>query len=222
LDARFVAFDAEFVTVEVDEVQLDTRGQQVIGREGRQVIARISLLAEAPALADGSNTVNNGEASGNKPNGKKTGKSTDAGAKDPGAWKSEIKLPAVNLPMNSKTRDIQPNANLPENVTMELQGVNVIPLTLLCDDYILPSEQVVDYVTRFSGLTADDLNPAVSTHALIPHRSAILKLRSYLDRNCIFVGHGLQKDFETANIYVPPEQVSHPILHETLMPHLLI
>jgi hypothetical protein len=153
-------------------------------------------------------TSNSGDAGANNKNAsKKTGKSSDNGSKEQGVWKSEIKLPAVNLPMNSMTRHIQPNASLPESTKKELLGANVVPLTLLCDDYILPSEKVVDYVTRFSGLTADDLNPAISTHALIPHRSAILKLRSYLDRNCIFVGHGLQKDFETANIYVPPEQV---------------
>ena len=28
-----------------------------------------------------------------------------------------------------------------------------------------------------------------------------------MDSGCIFVGHGLTKDFETANIFVPPEQV---------------
>lgn len=207
LDARFVAFDAEFVTVEVDEVQLDTRGQQVIGREGRQVIARISLLAEAPLNLDVQNANNADTASGSKSTGKKNNKATDVNSREQGAWKSEIKLPVINLPMNSQTRHIQPNPNISEEARKELLEANVIPLTLLCDDYVLPSEPVVDYVTRFSGLTADDLNPAISSHALIPHRSAILKLRSYRDRNCIFVGHGLQKDFETANIHVPPEQV---------------
>ena len=34
----FVAFDAEFVTVEVEEIIMGTNGKQVTGREGRQVI----------------------------------------------------------------------------------------------------------------------------------------------------------------------------------------
>jgi hypothetical protein len=78
---------------------------------------------------------------------------------------------------------------------------------LLVDDYILPSEPVIDYVTRFSGVVPEDLNPSQSRHAVVPYRTAYLKLRFFLDRGCIFVGHGLQKDFETANIFVPPDQV---------------
>ena len=78
---------------------------------------------------------------------------------------------------------------------------------LLVDDYILPSEPVIDYVTRFSGIVPEDLNPSQSRHAVVPYRTAYLKLRFFLDKGCVFVGHGLQKDFETANIFVPPEQV---------------
>ena len=52
-----------------------------------------------------------------------------------------------------------------------------VPLMLLSDDYVLPAEPIVDYVTRFSGLTREDLDPAVSAHAVITHRAAILKLR---------------------------------------------
>ena len=78
---------------------------------------------------------------------------------------------------------------------------------LLVDDYILPSEPVIDYVTRFSGIMPEDLNPSQSRHAVVPYRTAYLKLRYFLDKGCVFVGHGLQKDFETANIFVPPEQV---------------
>ena len=80
---------------------------------------------------------------------------------------------------------------------------------VLVDDYILPSEPVIDYVTRFSGIVPEDLNPSQSRHAVVPYRTAYLKLRYFLDKGCVFVGHGLQKDFETANIFVPPDQVPH-------------
>lgn len=80
-------------------------------------------------------------------------------------------------------------------------------MRILADDYILPVEPVLDYVTRFSGITAEDLNPNTSQHSLLTQRAAYLKLRYFIDRKCIFVGHGLQKDFETANIFIPPEQI---------------
>jgi PAB-dependent poly(A)-specific ribonuclease subunit 2 len=66
---------------------------------------------------------------------------------------------------------------------------------------------VVDYLTRFSGLTHDDLEPATSRHHLVTPRAAYLKLRYLVDRGCILVGHGLRKDFRTINIFVPGCQV---------------
>lgn len=85
-------------------------------------------------------------------------------------------------------------------------------MRIIADDYILPVEPVLDYVTRFSGITEEDLNQATSKHSLLTQRSAYLKLRYFIDAKCVFVGHGLQKDFETANIFVPPEQVGLPLL----------
>lgn len=80
-------------------------------------------------------------------------------------------------------------------------------LRIVADDYIIPSETIVDYLTRFSGLVAEDLQPAVSRNAVVPNRTAYLKLRFFADNGCIFVGHGLDKDFETANIFVPRDQI---------------
>lgn len=133
-----IAFDGEFVTVALEQSEVSANGQRVVSEEGRQILARMSLLH------------------GGKP-------SLQSGEED--------------------------------------------PLELLADDYILPMEPVLDYVTRFSGIVAEDLNPLTSKHAILTHRAAYLKLRYFIDRKFIFVGHGLQKDFETANIFVPPEQV---------------
>lgn len=130
-----VAFDGEFVSVELERAVVSARGARVVAAESRQVLARMSLVEGG----------------------------------------------LVGLP--------------PET------------LRVLVDDYILPSEAIVDYVTRFSGIVAEDLQPAVSRHAVVTNRTAYLKLRFFVDRGCCFVGHGLQKDFETANIVVPSDQV---------------
>jgi len=78
---------------------------------------------------------------------------------------------------------------------------------VLVDDYILPREPVVDYLTRFSGIVAKDLHPKQSPHHLVTMRSAYLKLRLMVERGCIFVGHGLGQDFLMVNLFVPPSQI---------------
>ena len=78
---------------------------------------------------------------------------------------------------------------------------------VIFDDHVQPNEEVSDYLTRFSGIVEDDLNPKRSKHHLITSRAAYLKLRCLVDRGCIFVGHGLQQDFWTANLAVPPTQI---------------
>jgi len=75
------------------------------------------------------------------------------------------------------------------------------------DDHVLPQEQVVDFLTRFSGIVAEDLDLVRSRHRIISTRSAYLQLRYILDQGCIFVGHGLKQDFSTVNLVVPPNQI---------------
>jgi PAB-dependent poly(A)-specific ribonuclease subunit 2 len=83
----------------------------------------------------------------------------------------------------------------------ELEGVPFI------DDYIASVEPVVNYLTEFSGIEPDDLDPELSRHNLVTLKTAYKKLRLLLDMGCIFVGHGLKKDFRIINLLVPPEQV---------------
>ena len=47
---------------------------------------------------------------------------------------------------------------------------------VIIDDYVTQPEVVVDHATRFSGLTAADLDPATSAHHLVPLRVAYVGL----------------------------------------------
>eukprot|EP00658_Telonema_sp_P-2_P026105 TRINITY_DN2052_c0_g1_i2.p1 TRINITY_DN2052_c0_g1~~TRINITY_DN2052_c0_g1_i2.p1 ORF type:complete len:1233 (-),score=291.67 TRINITY_DN2052_c0_g1_i2:287-3985(-) len=79
--------------------------------------------------------------------------------------------------------------------------------TALMDDYIATREHVEDYLTRYSGLRAGDLDPGQSQHHLLPLKAVYKKLAYMVSMGVIFIGHGLKSDFHTINILVPPSQV---------------
>ncbi|MCO5591527.1 hypothetical protein L7F22_045512 [Adiantum nelumboides] len=75
------------------------------------------------------------------------------------------------------------------------------------DDYIRTREKDCRLPHPVLGHRNGDLDPATSKHTLVPLKVAYKKLRVLVDRGCVFVGHGLSKDFRIINIHVPPSQV---------------
>ena len=63
-------------------------------------------------------------------------------------------------------------------------------LRVVLDDYILCEDPVADYLSRFSGLSREDLDVETSQHHLVPLKDAYSRLRHLVDRGCVFVGHG--------------------------------
>ena len=88
-----------------------------------------------------------------------------------------------------------------------LRGTGVDEGLPFINDYITIREDIVDYLTKYSGVAKGDLDPQYSPHTLVPLKVAYKKLWLLVNLGCIFVGHGLPKDFRTINIHVPKAQV---------------
>lgn len=77
----------------------------------------------------------------------------------------------------------------------------------LIDDYVEAKEPVVDYLTRFSGVSAGDLDPGRSPYTVRPLKTVYKKLLALVEAGVVFVGHGLKKDLRVLNFAVPAQQV---------------
>lgn len=85
-----------------------------------------------------------------------------------------------------------------------VRGNSGVPLI---DDYIIETEPIVDYLTQYSGIHLGDLSAEHSTYHLQSIKQVSIKLRSLIDHQCKFIGHGLKNDFLMINVYVPAEQI---------------
>jgi PAB-dependent poly(A)-specific ribonuclease subunit 2 len=55
------------------------------------------------------------------------------------------------------------------------------------------------FLTEF--LVVGDLDPHLSRYTLTPLKLVYKKLRVLVDRGCIFIGHGLSKDFRIISMF---------------------
>ncbi|EGD73751.1 hypothetical protein PTSG_11507, partial [Salpingoeca rosetta] len=114
---------------------------------------------------------------------------------------------------DAKIRSTQTRKNIIKPAHLALARLSVVagsgPLTgrAIIDDYLTMTEPVVDYVTRFSGIREEDLNPETSARHLTRLKTTYSKVLFLAALGVRFVGHGLRKDFRVINVVLPPEQV---------------
>ncbi|KAI1827344.1 PAB-dependent poly(A)-specific ribonuclease subunit PAN2 [Xylaria intraflava] len=121
----------------------------------------------------------------------------------------KISQPEVEMHSDGNSKIIRPTVHALARTSI-IRGSGMDEGVPFIDDYITIKEKVVDYLTSYSGITPEDLNPAIAAergHSLVPLKVAYKKIWTLLNLGCKFLGHGLKQDFRVINIYVPKAQV---------------
>ncbi len=117
-----------------------------------------------------------------------------------------VKQPEIEMNADGERETIRPMLHALARVSVVRSQGDHEGLPFI-DDYIRISESIVDYLTTFSGITKDDLDPQTSPHSLVPLKTAYKKLWVLLNLGCKFLGHGLKQDFRVINIHIPKAQI---------------
>ncbi|CAL2037287.1 unnamed protein product [Caenorhabditis brenneri] len=80
---------------------------------------------------------------------------------------------------------------------------------IIFDDHVQLNDdiEVVDYLTKFSGIVESDLRPAKSNKYLTSHKRLLLRMHVMIQRGAVFVGHALHNDFTVLNVHVVEPQI---------------
>ncbi|CEJ90977.1 Putative Exonuclease-like protein [[Torrubiella] hemipterigena] len=117
-----------------------------------------------------------------------------------------IRQPEIEMNSDGEHRTIRPIVYALARASV-VRGQGQDEGQAFIDDYVAIKEPIVDYLTSFSGITKDDLDPRVSKRSLLPLKLVYKKLWVLLNLGCKFLGHGLTQDFRVINIHVPKAQI---------------